>query len=171
MCRVTFALCRAEAAADALVVDDIRCAASEAAPGLDLDLLFGQIQMRILERHLRVYRLVHTGLLTACRVIGREFDIVFVQRSEAAAVASDGHGSVRAGVAVQALCCLMTGGNSVDNKARTCVNIAADEDIGILGLIGELVCDGIVAVPESDLTASKQVALPARLTTRQHHLD
>lgn len=167
---VKFALRRAEAAADALVVVDIRCAASEAAPGLNLDLLFGQIQMCVLEGHLRVYRLVHTGLLTACRVIGREFDIVFVQRSEAAAVASDGHGSVRASVAVQALCCLMTGGNSVDNKARACVNIAADEDIGILGLIGELVCDGIVAVPESDLSALKQVAPLDSLTDSEDNL-
>ena len=46
---VKFALRRAETAADALVVVDIRCAASEAAPGLNLDLLFGQIQMRVLK--------------------------------------------------------------------------------------------------------------------------
>ena len=59
---------------------------------------------------------------------------------------------------MQAFCGLMTRGDSVDNEARTRVHVAADKDIGILCLIGELVRNGVVAMPEGDLRALEQLA-------------
>ena len=58
----------------------------------------------------------------------------------------------------------MTLSDSIDDELRTGIDIAADIDIGIGCLIGELIGDRIIAVPECDLCAFKEVALFDGLT-------
>ena len=94
--------------------------------------------------------------LTAGVVVIREGNVVFVKRLEHAAVLADGR--VRHGlhVAVQGIGGFVTGSNGVDDELRTGVDVAAHEDVRILGLVGELVGDRVVAVPEGHLGAFEE---------------
>ena len=118
----------------------------------------------------RIFGSVIFGFLTAGVVVIREADVVLIQRLEHAAVLADGR--VRHGlhVAVQGVGGLVAGGNGIDDELRSGVDVAAHEDVRILGLVGQLVGDRVVAVPEGHLGALQELTPFDGLADGEHDL-
>ena len=73
-------------------------------------------------------------------------------------------------VTVQALRRFVTCGYCVDDKSRTCKHVAAYKDIRVRSLIGELIRNGIISVPELDLCTLEQLAPLYALTDCKYNL-
>ena len=69
----------------------------------------------------------------------------------------DGHGG------------LVAGGDGIDGKARTGVDVAAHKDVGLGGLIGLGIGKGALAAAKLYLGASQQVAPHNGLANRHDH--
>ena len=77
--------------------------------------------------------------------------MLLVQGAVDAAVAAHGQGLAGMDIAVQGDGGLLAGGNGVDGKAGTGVAVAAHEDIGLGGLIGQLVGLGVALLADLQL--------------------
>lgn len=92
--------------------------------------------------------------LAARVVVALDHDIVAVERGVVALVAADGERGARLHKAMDGHGGLVTGGNGVDGKARTGVDVAAYKDVGLGGLIGLGIGKGTLAAAELHLGAS-----------------
>ena len=63
----------------------------------------------------------------------------------------------------------MTGGDGVDGKARTGVDVAAHKDVGLGGLIGLGIGKGALAATKLHLRASQQIAPHNGLANRHDY--
>ena len=152
------ALGGAQAAADALVGVDDRGTAAQAASGLGAHLLLGK-GLDVLAKGRSLLALaVDTCHLAACVVIALNHNIVAVKRGVAALVAADGERGARLHKAVDGHSSLVTGGDGVDGKAGTGVDIASHKDVGLGGLVRLRIGKGTLAAAELHLGASQQVA-------------
>ena len=102
--------------------------------------------------------MVHVGNLTARVVIALDHDIVAVERGVAALVAADGERGARLHKAVDGHRSLVTGGDGIDGKARTGIDVAAHKDVGFGGLVGLGIGKGALTTAKLHLGASQQVA-------------
>ena len=152
------ALGGAQAAADALVGVDDRGTATQATGGLGAHLLFGKGLDVLAKRRGLLALAVHVGNLAARVVVALDHDVVAVERGVAALVAADGERGARLHKAMDGDGSLVTGGDGVDGKARTGVDIAAHKDVGLSGLIGLGVGKSALAAAKLHLGASQQVA-------------
>ena len=128
MNRVEVALCRAQTAADAAIVVNGRCPASEASCRLCLHLLFRQRNPQILEGLRRDAGLVPRNL--ALRIVEAfHLDIVPVKLDERPQVAVDCKRLSRVDKPVDGYHPLAAVRDRVDRKPRTVVHVAAHKDI------------------------------------------
>ena len=98
------------------------------------------------------------GSLAARVVVALDHDIIAVERGVAALVAADGERGARLHKAMDGHGGLVTGGDGVDGKARTGVDIATHKDVGFGGLVGLGIGKGTLAAAKLHLGASQQVA-------------
>ena len=152
------ALGGAQTAADTLVGVDDRGATTQAAGGLGAHLLFGKGLDVLAKRRGLLAPAVHVGDLAARVVVALDHDIVAVERGVAALVAADGERGSRLHKAMDGDGGLVTGGDGIDGKARTGVDIAAHKDVGLGGLVGLGIGKGTPAAAKLHLGASQQVA-------------
>ena len=139
---IEFALGRADAAADALIRIDNAAAAAQAAGRLGADLLFG-------ERHAVVLHGAHLlavdsndGTCGLFDLLGRQNDVVLIELLELAGVAVDRQGLALIDEAVDGHRTLTAGRDRVDRVLRAGGAVAADEDVGLVGLERHgVVCD------------------------------
>ena len=96
--------------------------------------------------------------LAARVVVALDHDIVAVERGVAALIAADGERGARLHKAMDGHGGLVTGGDGIDGKARTGVDVAAHKDVGLSSLIGLGVGKSTLAAAELHLGASQQVA-------------
>lgn len=140
---VEFAPCGADTAAEALVGVNDRCTAAEAACGLLLELLLGEGPAIILE----LGDIYPVGVLSGSTVVVRldfvKIEIVLVKRLVLKTVSADCETLTLLYEAVDGDCALLAGGNRVNGKLGSRVDIAADKNVGLCGLIGHSVCFGI----------------------------
>ena len=163
------ALGGAQAAADALVGVDDRGTAAQAASGLGAHLLLGK-GLDVLAKGRSLLALaVDTCHLAACVVIALNHNIVAVKRGVAALVAADGERGARLHKAMDGHGGLVTGGDGVDSKAGTGVDVAAHKDVGLGGLVRLRIGKGTLAAAELHLGASQQVAPHNGLANRHDH--
>ena len=152
------ALGGAQAAADALVGVDDRGTATQATGGLGAHLLFGKGLDVLAKRRGLLALAVHVGSLAARVVVALDHDIVAVERGIAALVAADGERGARLHKAMDGHGGLVTGGDGVDGKARTGIDVAAHKDVGLGSLIGLGIGKSTLAAAKLHLGASQQVA-------------
>ena len=152
------ALGGAQTAADALVGVDDRGTATQAAGGLGAHLLLGK-GLDVLAKGRSLLALaVDMCHLAARVVIALNHDIVAVERGVAALIAADGKRGARLHKTMDGHGGLVTGGDGVDGKARTGVDVAAHKDVGLGGLVGLGVGKSTLAAAKLHLGASQQVA-------------
>ena len=152
------ALGGAQAAADALVGVDDRGTAAQAASGLGAHLFLGKGLDVLAKRRGLLALAVDTCHLAARVVIALDHNIVAVERGVAALVAADSERRARLHKAVDGHSGLVTGGDGVDGKAGTGVDVAAHKDVGLGGLVRLRIGEGTLAAAELHLGASQQVA-------------
>ena len=162
------ALCRADAAADALVGVDPACAAAEAAGRLGLHLLGRERFARVAER-MRVHGGIDGLGLPRGMVVAVDGEILLIQHDKVAPVAADGETCALVDIAVQRFGGALALFNRVNDEFRAVVHIAADENVLFRCLIGQRIGDGVVAAVEFDLCAGQKPApfdgLPMANTT------
>ena len=110
----------------------------------------------------------NSRILTAAVVVLLNENIALVQFDEITSVAADRHMSVLY-VAMQTLRCFFTGCDGIDGKLRTGEHIAADEDVGLSGLISQFVGNRINTTDELHLGIFQQVFQYHRLTDSKDH--
>ena len=152
------ALGGAQATADALVGVDDRGAAAQAAGGLGAHLLFGKGLDVLAKRRGLLALAVHVGNLAARVVVALNHDIVAVERGVAALVAADGERGPRLHKAMDGHGGLVAGGDGIDGKTRTGVDVAAHKDVWLGGLVGLRIGKGTLTAAKLHLGASQQVA-------------
>ena len=96
--------------------------------------------------------------LAARVVVALEHNVVAVERGVAALVAADGERGARLHEAMDGHGGLVTGGDGIDGKARTGIDVAAHKDVWLGGLIGLGIGKGTLAAAKLHLGASQQVA-------------
>src|SRR5574344_473716 len=102
--------------------------------------------------------LVHAFFLTANLIVIRIGNIFFIKRSKDVAFESHGWGGTWSYVTSQRVGYKVASRDGIDNKLRSGENIASDIDIGVGGLVGELIGDRIIAMPERDFASFKKLA-------------
>jgi len=156
---VELALGGADAAADALVGIDHAAAAAQAAGGLGLDLLRREGDALIL--HGKDLFLVDAGL-AACGLavaVRRKNDVFLIKLVEVSGVAVDGQGLANVHKAVDGHGALTAGGNGVDGVLRAGGAVAANEDVGLGRLEGDVVALDDSAVRSLGRGALEQIAV------------
>lgn len=126
---IKLALCRADAAANALVRVHNAGTAAQTARCLDFDLILGQRQVRVTEGTVRVNARIQRGGLARCAVILAQRQIRLVQLVEVAAVAANRQAGVGLYKAVDGNCPLLARSNRVNGKPRPGADVAADENV------------------------------------------
>ena len=96
--------------------------------------------------------------LAARVVVALNHDIVAVERGVAALVAADGERGARLHKAMDGHRGLVTGGDGIDGKTRTGVDVAAHKDVWLGGLVGLRIGKGTLTAAKLHLGASQQVA-------------
>ena len=96
-------------------------------------------------------------ILAAGCVIAVHEDVILVQLDELPSVLSDSHVAVL-DIAVQRVRCLMACGNGVYGELRAGVHVTADKDVGLRGLVCELVSHRSVSAAELDLGALQEIS-------------
>ena len=91
------------------------------------------------------------------KAVNLDLQMLLVERAVNAAVPAHGESLARMHKAVQRDGRLLAGGDRVDGKARTGIDIAADKNVGLGRLIGQLVCLG-GALPGRNQSADIQLA-------------
>ena len=163
------ALGGAQAAANALVGVDDRGAAAQAAGGLGAHLLLGKGLNILAKRRSLLAFAVHMRNLAARVVVALEHNVVAVERGVAALVAADGERGARLHKAMDGHGGLVTGGDGIDGKARTGIDVAAHKDVGFGGLVGLGIGKGALTTAKLHLGASQQVAPHDGLANRHDH--
>ena len=107
--------------------------------------------------------------LAARVVVALDHDIVAVKRGVAALVAANRERGARLHKAVDGHGGLVTGGDGIDGKTRTGVDVAAHKDVGLGGLVGLGIGKGALTAAKLHLGASQQVAPHDGLTDRHDH--
>ena len=171
MDRVEHALGGAQAAADAAVRVDDADAAAQAAAGLRLDLLFGEGETVMLEGAclLRIVQDRLTG--RAIEAVDAKDQIVLVELVELTQVAALGQALAVLNEAVQGLGAFAAGGNRVDGKLRAGVDVAADEDIVLLGLVGDGIGNGVALLAGLQLADVQLAPVDALADGGEHGID
>ena len=138
---VKFTLRCAYSAAKASVRIDHRSAAAEAARRFCLQLLFRKGAAQIAEGFLCLLGASLRGSLALCTVeaVFRNVEIGFIKLNELALIAPDCQALSFVYETMDGNAALFTGGDSVDGKLGTGINIASDENIRL----GSLICKGI----------------------------
>ena len=98
------------------------------------------------------------GNLAARVVVALDHDVVAVKRGVAALVAADRERGARLHKAVDGHGGLVTGGDGIDGKTRTGVDVAAHKDVWLGGLVGPRIGKGTLTAAKLHLGASQQVA-------------
>ena len=163
------ALGGAQAAADALVGVDDRGAAAQAAGGLGAHLFLGKGLNILAKRRSLLAFAVHMRNLAARVVVALKHNVVAVKCGVAALVAADGERGARLHKAMDGHRSLVTGGDSVDGKAGTSVDITTHKDVGLGGLIGLGIGESTLAAAKLNLGAGQQVAPHDGLTDRHDY--
>ena len=114
--------------------------------------------------------LVHTGLLTACMVVTGNGNIVLVQHDEVPAVPADLHIRTLMDITVQGLGSTLALFNGIDGELGPVVHVAAHEDIGLGGLVGQRIGHGVIAAPELHLGSLQQAAPLNGLANGKDHM-
>ena len=107
--------------------------------------------------------------LAARVVVALEHNVVAVERGVAALVAADGERGARLHKAMDGHGGLVTGGDGIDGKARTGIDVAAHKDVWLGGLIGLGIGKGTLAAAKLHLGASQQVAPHNGLANRHDY--
>ena len=107
--------------------------------------------------------------LAARVVVALEHNVVAVERGVAALVAADGERGARLHEAMDGHGGLVTGGDGIDGKARTGIDVAAHKDVWLGGLIGLGIGKGTLAAAKLHLGASQQVAPHNGLANRHDY--
>ena len=92
--------------------------------------------------------------LAARVVVALEHNVVAVERGVVALVAADGERGARLHKAMDGDGGLVAGGDGVDGKARTGIDVTAHKDVGLGGLVGLGIGKGTLAAAELHLGAS-----------------
>ena len=167
---VKFALRSAYAAADTFILVHNRCAAAKTSSCLSVHLLLRKRTVCIPERMNSVYRFVHCRFLSARRVVCINANIVFVKLVEITAVSAYRHTCARMYKAVKRNSSILAGFNSVDNKFRSGVYIAANEYIRLRCLICKRICHRIISVPKFHLLVLQKISPVDRLSNGKDHM-
>ena len=109
------------------------------------------------------------GNLAARVVVALDHDIVAVERGVTALVAADGERGSRLHKAMDGHGGLVAGGDGIDGKARTGVDVAAHKDVGLGGLVGLGIGKGTLTAAKLHLGASQQVAPHNGLADGHNH--
>ena len=110
-----------------------------------------------------------TGNLTGGVVVLLDLDVVLIQRDKLTAVTADGQAGVRLHESVDGDGTLTACCDGIDGKLGAGVHIAANENIGLGGLISKGICHSPVSAAQFHLRASQQVTPLDALTDGQEH--
>ena len=116
--------------------------------------------------------LLARGDLAACVVVvaGREHHVVLLELDVVTGVPAQRERGAGLHEAVQADRGLVARGDRVDHEAGAGVDVAAHEDVGLVGLVGLGVRDGALSAAELDLAACQQVAPLDGLADGEDHV-
>ena len=148
---VEHAACGAQTAADAAVPVDNAHATAEAAAGLGLDLLLGKGETVVLKG------LGLAGIVADCLAGGTveaihvDQEVILVELIELAQVAADRKALAFVDEAVERLGAFAAGSDRIDRELRAGVDVAADEDILLLGLVGDGIGDRVALLAGLEL--------------------
>ena len=163
MNRVEHAARGAKAAADAAVPVDNAHAAAEAAAGLCLDLLFGKGETVMLKGFGLAGVVADRLARGTVEAVHIDQEIFLVELIELAQVAADRKALTFVDEAVERLGAFASGSNRVDRKLRAGVDVAADKNVLLLGLVGDGIGDRVTLLAGLEL-ADVQAAPVDRLT-------
>ena len=141
--RIEHTLGSAQAAADTFVLIHHAHTAAQTTAGFRFDLILCKCETIVLEAAC-LLRIMHDRLTSrGIKAIAGKSNIVLIQLIELAEVTTDGEALAFLNEAVQRLCTLASGRNSIDSELGSGVYIASDEDVLLLGLVSDGVGQGV----------------------------